>query len=119
MRAWLLISCVVACGPSAKHSGDDAGSGSGSGTDSGPLPHTLTGVTVTPTNPIIQLDLNASGAQGFIATANYADGVDQDVSQMVNSTVANPAVGAMSGAPLNIPGLPSAQGAPSNTAPGY
>jgi hypothetical protein len=118
MRAWLLIG-LIACGPTAKHSGDDAGSGSGSGTDAGPLPHTLTGLTVTPTNPIVQLDLNSSAAQGFAATANYADGVDEDVTTHVTWTVANPAVGTMAMATLNIPGFATAQAATSKITADY
>jgi hypothetical protein len=108
MRAWLLIGLVVACGPSAKHQGNPDGGGSGSA-DAGPLPHTLTGISVTPTNPIVELDLNSSAIQGFTATANYADGVDEDVTTMVNWAAMNPAVGSMTGSNLNIPGFASAQ----------
>src|SRR5690349_2099035 len=107
MRAWLLIGLLASCGPTAHHGGGDA-NGSNGGGDSGPQPHTLTGLTITPTNPIVELDLNSSGVQGFAATANYLDGVDEDVTTMVNWTVMNPAVGAMTGANLHIPGFATA-----------
>lgn len=106
-RAWLLLAFVVACGPSKK-AGHGGGSDGGVGSDAGPLPHTLTSVVVTPTNPIIELDLNSPGAQGFVATATYADGTSEDVSTQATWTVANPAVGTISSATLSIPAFSSA-----------
>ncbi|HTR52709.1 MAG TPA: hypothetical protein VMJ10_18470 [Kofleriaceae bacterium] len=107
MRTWIwraiLVVAVCACGPS-KHSGGGGGTDGGSNN----LPHTLTGITVSPTNPIVQLDLNATGAQGFAVTANYEDNTTEDVTAMATFTVANPAVGTMSGATLSIPSFASA-----------
>ena len=106
---WLLI-VLVACGPTAKHHDTDGG---GSADSSQPQPHTLTGITVMPTNPIIQLDLNATGAQGFTATGNYLDGVDEDLTGQVTWQLANPVVGTMAGPLLSIPGFSTATAASS------
>src|SRR5690348_6738566 len=103
-RMLLLALFVAACGPSSKHQGD-AGvvDGSNAPPDVAPQPHTLTGLEVTPTNPIIELDLNADGAQAFTVTGHFADGVDEDVTTQATWTVMNPNVGAMTGSTLLIP----------------
>ncbi|HUJ62995.1 MAG TPA: hypothetical protein VLX92_31050 [Kofleriaceae bacterium] len=107
LRACIVLASVVACGPSnLKHKSPvDAPSSGDGGTDAG---HVLTGITITPTNPIVQLDLNATGAQGFTATAVYADGVDEDVSATATWNVMNPAVGTMTGSTLSIPAFTTA-----------
>jgi len=69
--------------------------------------HVLTAIEVTPTNPIVELDLNMTGSQGFAAMGRFQDGNDMDVSDRVNWTVVNPAVGSMTGTTLAIPGFPS------------
>jgi hypothetical protein len=97
--AFLGALVLIACGPSS-HGGHDNGDG---GVSDAPPGHTLMSVAVTPTNPIVQLDLNTPGTQGFIATAEYADGTTDDVTAQSTWTVANPAVGAMAGATLDIP----------------
>ena len=112
MRARLacaLVFCIVAiaCGPTNKKRGVDAAGG-----DSGSngQPHTLIGLSVTPLNPIVQLDLNQTGTQVFAATAVYADQVNEDVSTQVAWAVANPAVGSLdtTTATLHIPAFTSA-----------
>ena len=94
-----VLAAIAACGPSKLHHGD----GGGGGGDGNGQPHTLSGITITPTNPIVELDLNATGAQGFTATGNYLDGVDEDLTNAVTWTVVNPAVGTMTAATLAIP----------------
>jgi len=103
-RIVLLALFFGACGPTSKHHGD-AGviDATDAAVDVAPLPHTLTGLDVTPTNPLIELDLNADGSQGFSVTGHFLDGVDEDVTSQVTWTVMNPNVGAMSGSTLLIP----------------
>ena len=97
--AILSVLVLVACGPTRHSPGGDDGDG---GVSDGPG-HTEMNITVTPTNPIVQLDLNTPGTQDFVVTANYADGTTEDVTAQASWSVANPAVGAMSGATLDIP----------------
>ena len=102
-RLLALALVLAACGPHTKHPGD-AGLGSDAGTsDAPPLPHTLTSLVVSPTNPIVELDLNQTGTQDFTVMGSYADGTSDDVTSQVTWTVMNPNVGAMAGATLNIP----------------
>jgi len=105
--AYALLVCgfsVLGCGPTAKKKpGTDA---PGTGGD-GKQPHTFEGISVMPTNPIVQLDLNQQGSQQFSAVAVYADGVNEDVTASTTWNVANPAVGTMSGATLAIPAFSS------------
>lgn len=99
-----VLSCALfACGPRATGSGD-AGGGSGDGQVG---LHVLTAIEVTPTNPIVELDLNQPGSQGFAAMGRFQDGNDMDISDRVNWSVVNPAVGTLSGTTLNIPGFPT------------
>ena len=105
--AFALLACIAiaACGPNGNNPpGDGDGGVDGRGTD-GQQPHTLVGITVTPTNPLIELDINTTGSQVFTATGNYLDGVPEDLTSQVTWTVANPAVGTMTGATLSIPGF--------------
>jgi hypothetical protein len=108
VRMLLLALVVTACGPKLEHSRSDAGTTDAPQADAPPLPHTLTSLSVSPTNPIIQLDLNTTGAQDFTVTANYEDGTSDDVTSQVTWTVMNPAVGAMNGATLSIPAFAAA-----------
>lgn len=101
-RLLVLALIVAACGPTAKHHGD-AGTGTDGSNGSNGLPHTLTSLIVSPTNPIVELDLNQTGTQDFTVTAGYADGTTDDVTSQVSWSVMNPAVGAMAGATLDIP----------------
>jgi len=102
VRMLLLAFAVAACGPTSKHHGTDAGT-DGAGGDAPAAQHTLEALAVTPTNPIIELDLNATGSQDFTVTGYYADGVNEDLTSQVTWTVMNPAVGTMTGATLAIP----------------
>lgn len=97
-----LCALLVACGPKVSGSGD-AGNGDGGGD----LRHVLTAIEVTPTNPIVELDLNMPGSQTFAATGRFQDGNDGDISDRVNWSVSNPAVGALNGTTLEIPGFAS------------
>ena len=110
-RSWFVAFIVVAaCGPAHKKGGgpDAATDGGTTAPDAMPLPHTLTTLTVSPTNPLIQLDLNTPGTQDFTVMGDYADGTTEDVTSQVTWTVANPAVGTMTGATLGIPSFPAA-----------
>ncbi len=108
-RIVLLALFFGACGPTSKHHGDaGVADGTDAAVDTTPLPHTLTGLDVTPTNPLIELDLNADGTQGFSVMGHYLDGVDEDVTSQVTWTVMNPNVGAMSGSTLLIPAFATA-----------
>lgn len=102
--AIIILSCAVlgACGPSAKNGGDGGADDGGNGG-----PHTLTAIEVSPTNPIIELDLNMGGTQTFAAVGRFQDGNDGDISDRVNWSVVNPAVGTMTAATLTIPGFPA------------
>ncbi len=77
------------------------------------LPHTLSAITVTPINPIIELDLNVPGTQAFAATGIYEDGVDEDLTAQVAWAVGNPSVGAITSATLTIPAFAAAGAATS------
>ena len=91
---------LVACGPTNSSGDPDAPTGAADGST---LPHTLTGILVTPLNPIVELDLNTAGAQAFTATGQYLDNVPEDLTAQVTWTVGNAAVGAMTGPMLAIP----------------
>ena len=98
-----LVFTIGACGPS-KHGGNpDASQSFDGNVDATVLPHTLQAVSVTPGNPIVELDLNHTALQGFIATAMYEDGTSDDVTSMATWMSSNPAVGTMTGATLSIP----------------
>lgn len=103
-RLLVLALIVAACGPTAKHHGD-AGNNADAATngDSNVPSHTLTSLVVSPTNPIVELDLNQTGTQDFTVMAGYADGTTDDVTSQVTWSVMNPAVGTMAGATLQIP----------------
>ena len=105
--AVLSLLAIAACGPSGGGQ-QDAGVGDDGnpGTDA-PLPHTLLGISVTPTNPLVELDLNVTGSQVFTATGIYLDGVPEDLSAAVTWAVINPAVGAFAGSTLAIPAFAS------------
>jgi len=99
-----LALAVAACGPTPRGVPGDADGGvDGPSTDGVPLPHELVSITVTPTNPLVELDVGVAGSQVFVATGVYRDGVAEDLSAQVTWAVANPAVGAMNGARLAIP----------------
>jgi hypothetical protein len=107
-RLCLLAFIVAACGPHTKKPGGDAGI-SDSGVGDAPIAaHTLQALGVTPTNPIVQLDLNTPGSQDFQVVGFYADGVNEDLTAQVTWQVMNPNVGAMTGATLAIPAFAAA-----------
>jgi len=66
---------------------------------------TLLFLEVTPPETILELDLNAGSTIDFTVTANYSDGSTIDVTGDVTWDVSNPAVGAMNGATLEVPGF--------------
>ena len=109
---WLCATASVglvtlgACGPSrVSQNATDAGTDASA--DAAPLPHELTAIAVSPTNPLIELDLNAGASQPFVATGLYLDGVDEDLSTQVTWEVSDPVVGSMSANTLMIPGYPA------------
>ena len=68
-----LLALVVACGPKKPGSDDDGDDNGSNG------PHVLSQVVVSPLNPIVQLDLNATGAQAFTLTGMYEDNTTEDL----------------------------------------
>ncbi|HEY4176265.1 MAG TPA: hypothetical protein VGM90_05520 [Kofleriaceae bacterium] len=102
------ISCslvLVACGPSAITNGD-GGADDDDGGHTGP--HQLSATEISPLNPIVELDLNEAGSQGFTVTGHYLDGVDEDLTTQVTWSVENAAVGAFNtGSTLDIPARPA------------
>ena len=109
--AWIAFVwvAIAACGPTSSNpDGGGGGGDGGGGTDGGPQPHTLVAITVTPTNPLLEVDLNAPTSQTFVATGTYLDGVPEDLSNQVTWAVVNSAVGTMTGPTLSIPGFASA-----------
>ena len=105
-RSLRLLTCLalVACGPTnEKRAGNttDGGTTDGTHTDGGA--HVLSGILVTPTNPLIQLDLNSTAEQGFQVTGQYEDGTTDDQTPQATFVVSNPVVGAMNGSALAIP----------------
>ncbi len=97
----VMCSLFAACGPRTGVAGDAGVDGDGSTL----LPHTLTAIEVTPTNPIIELDINMPGSQTFAAMGRFQDGADMDITDRVNWSVTNPAVGTLTAATLAIPGF--------------
>jgi Integrin beta chain VWA domain len=88
--------------------------GCGSNTNVGPpgggvdaavdaAPHTLLSVVVTPTNQILELDLNTAGSQAFTATGIFLDGVSEDLTAQATWSSSNPAAGTLAGATLMVP----------------
>jgi hypothetical protein len=107
-RLCLLAFVVAACGPHMKKPGGDAGTNDGATGDAPVAQHTLESLAVTPTNPIVELDLNTPGSQDFQVMGYYADGVNEDLTSQVTWQVMNPSVGSMTGATLAIPAFTSA-----------
>ena len=68
---------------------------------------TLLFLEVLPPETILELDLNTTATLDFTVNANYSDGSSIDVTDQVSWDVSNPAVGAMNGATLEIPGFGS------------
>jgi len=97
------VFAVAACGGNGTGGDDDDDDGVDANTGS----HTLRRILVTPTNPIVEMDLNTAGTQPFTVTAQYQDGTDADVSLEVFWEVANPAVGTMTDSTLSIPAFPA------------
>ena len=103
LLAWALPLALAACGPTIEKkngNGIDAGrtDSNGGTTDGGA--HVLSGIVVTPTNPLVVLDLNSSAQQGFLVTGQYEDGTTDDQTAHASFVVANPAVGTMTGSAL-------------------
>jgi hypothetical protein len=99
---------LLACGPSNTRSTDGDGGVDSAIGDGAPQPHTLVGILVTPTNPLVELDLNTTGSQAFVATGTFLDGVPEDLSSQVTWSVNNAAVGTMTGPTLSIPAFTAA-----------
>jgi len=92
----LCVIALAACGSS--HRTSDAGDGSGSN-----LPHTLIGLSISPANPIVEVDLNTTGMVPFVASANFSDGTTEDVSAQTTWNVENSAVGSLVNSVLHTP----------------
>jgi hypothetical protein len=104
MRHLCVIAfALAACGPSkVSHGGGDANTG---GDSSVPPAHTLVSLSVTPLNPLLELDLNTPASQLFNVTGSYADDTQEDLTAQATWAVANPAVGAITTATLAVPGF--------------
>lgn len=111
---WLVVlSCFSALGCGATSDGspsfgspqdggnDSAASDTGGGGGDAPS-HKLTGITIEPTNQIIELDLNTASSQPYTATGRYMDGKSEDVSDQVDWKVADPSVGIFTGSNLDL-----------------
>lgn len=72
-------------------------------TDSQVLPHELSAIYVTPTNLILEVDLNTPVAQAYEATGHFLDGVQEDLTGVV--TWSTSTLGAFNGSTLEIPGF--------------
>lgn len=59
---------------------------------------TVRSLTISPTNPLIRVDLNRQANRTFRVIARYSDGTNADVTSKATFTVDNPAAGAMFGA---------------------
>jgi hypothetical protein len=116
-RSWAILGLGLlfmaagwpGCGPVA-HDGDPDAAVGADGTvliDS-TLPHTLSAIMVTPTNTILEVDLNSPTSQAFMATGHYLDGVNEDLTDQVTWQAQNPAVGSFAAASLEIPGFAAA-----------
>jgi hypothetical protein len=110
-RLWLVSlgpliaagALFAACSASDPANDDGGGNNGGSGGAGGNLPHTLESILITPLNAIVELDVNVTGVQPYVATAQFADGTSEDVTDQVTWAVTNDAVGAFNGANLEIP----------------
>ena len=115
-RLFALALVLAGCGPKASGTTVDANGGGDDASsliDAAPLPHTLVGLTVTPTNAIVQVDLNMPVTQDFAVAGSYADGTTEDLTAQVGWDVMNQAVGGMVGNTLHIPAF-AASGAQSS-----
>jgi len=102
VRVCAVFAVLFACGPTARDKPNDAGTGDGGSGNGGP--HTLERLEVTPTNPLVQLDLNQAGSEVFTVTGEYADGTSEDLTSQATFAVTNPAVGTFTtGSTLDIP----------------
>lgn len=70
-----------------------------------PVDGELLYVVIEPANSIIELDLNTPGTQDFQVRAFYNNGTSDEVTDEVTWEVANPMIGSMNGATLEIPGF--------------
>jgi len=102
------------CGPSGSsnvppghHDGGPTGDGGGQ-YDVGPLPHELASITIDPTNPLLEVDLNTPATQAFTATGHFRDNTEEDLTTQVTWSSSNAALGDFNGATLEIPGIASA-----------
>jgi hypothetical protein len=103
--ALIALSLLAAsCGPRVA-ADPDGGGGDDDGGQTGP--HTLTGIEVTPTDSLVELDLNTPGSQAFTVRGLFTDGQNEDVTASATLEVINPAVGTLNGATLEIPAFPA------------
>src|SRR5262249_6388149 len=88
---WFALLCGIGAACSATddpfHNDGDGGDGGGTAGGGGQLPHTLESILVTPLNVIVELDVAATGTQAYTASAQYADGTTEDVSDQVTWSV--------------------------------
>lgn len=108
----LILAAAAACGSS--HRTNDGGDGSGSNG-----PHTLVSLTINPTNPIVEVDLNTPGQVPLAAIANFTDGTSEDVSGQTTWNIENPAIGSLVNSVLHTPAFPTATAVVSKVTASY
>lgn len=111
----LSFGCSAGDGSGVFGSGGSAASAASAGTGglgafggTGGGDHSLLSVTVSPIDHILEVDLNAPETMDYTATANYADGTTEDVTDVAGWSSSNAALGSFNGSTLEIPGFTQA-----------
>ncbi|MCL2825704.1 MAG: hypothetical protein FWD57_17060, partial [Polyangiaceae bacterium] len=88
-------------GEGGSGSGSSGGTG-GTGGGSAEVEHKLVLIVVSPSRSLVELDLNTSTDLVFSAKGRYLDGVDEDLTGLVNWSHSDSAVGSFSGSTLTV-----------------
>ena len=109
--AFASIACFSACGAGSNDGGlssspnQDAGSDAVAQPDareSEPPGHTVKSLIVSPTNSLIELDLNTTSSKQFTVEGRFLDGASEDLTDLVTWKLSLAGIGTMSGPTLNI-----------------
>ncbi len=105
---WLLAFAFLgsACGATVGDGTDDAGTGPGD-SDGATGERVLQGISITPDNAILEMDLGLGTTQEYTALGVFSDNTTEDLTGEVTWTVENPAVGSMIGSVLDVPAFAS------------
>ena len=103
----LAVASLVFVGCPAEETGTinppgTGGSGDG-GSTGGNLPHTLSSISVTPLNSVVELDLEQPDTAEFQALGNFEDGTTEDFTASATWSVDNAALGTIDAGTLSIP----------------